>query len=409
MFSEWLDRLRGTVVVEIRGFRPDAMLDAMRSANIVVRQAKFRRIERRGGAVEDVLEVRLSTRDALRLRPLLKRTGCRMRVRAKYGWPFWLARLSRNASFAVGACMFTAVFFLLSQIVWDVDVEIEGSRLATEQVLKAAETYGLRPYRWKFSLPPVETMAAELYRYIPDASWIGVEWRGTRATIRVVEMKRPEPRPVKGPRHLVASRDAEVTAIFAETGRPVVRPHALVRKGDVLISGWIGTDERKIAVAAEGTVRGLVWDIVEVEVPLARTVRTYTGGTSVRYAVAWGDRRFRLPGVGTAKSGEDKVEERLFTLRWGDWVSPLGVVRQEVRRTRTATIVWTQEQAMEAARAEIRKAVEFRYGEEIGPVRENILQVRADNDKVYLKAHVEVEIDIAQEQPIAPAENGASS
>jgi len=90
-------------------------------------------------------------------------------------------------------------------------------------------------------------------------------------------------------------------------------------------------------------------------------------------------------------------------------VSPLGVVRQEVRRTRTATIVWTQEQAMEAARAEIRKAVEFRYGEEIGPVRENILQVRADNDKVYLKAHVEVEIDIAQEQPIAPAENGASS
>ncbi len=74
--------------------------------------------------------------------------------------------------------------------------------------------------------------------------------------IKIVEATIPETPQLLSPRHLVASKNAMVTEIFAEKGKPVVKPNAYVRKGDILISGILGDEAHQQTVVAQGKVKG---------------------------------------------------------------------------------------------------------------------------------------------------------
>lgn len=91
---------------------------------------------------------------------------------------------------------------------------------------------------------------------------------GTSISITVIDSTKPEKLTLEGPRHLVAKADAVVTRIIAENGRPKVERNDRVRKGDILISGILGDEQRNKAVVSKGKVMGLVWHEYRIESPL---------------------------------------------------------------------------------------------------------------------------------------------
>lgn len=264
MKSSVLSRLRGSVRIVVRGGNLEKLINELAKEGIEIWDVR--------SLPERKMEMNVQLSDYFSLRPLLKRTGCRMSVKRRSGVPFLLARLWRRKIFIAGFALFIAIIFALSSLVWDIEVQ-GNENISTEDVLRAAREEGIYPFQWIFRLQKQDKLSAELTRKLAGSSWVGVSRSGTRITIQVVEATRPKEQELRSPSHLVSSSDAVITQIYSERGQPQVKKHDRVRKGQVLIAGIQGNE----FVVAKGEIKGIVWHEYNIEVPLVRKQNVYTG------------------------------------------------------------------------------------------------------------------------------------
>jgi similar to stage IV sporulation protein len=386
--------LRGYVLIEIRGKGLERLINRLTEKRMSVWDIRIRD--------EAHAELNILLSDFFRLRPLLKETGCRMHIRGRYGFPFILDKLEKRKLFAAGILLFIIGLYMLSSVVWQVRVE-GNEHIAKSDILQAAQEEGVYRLQWKFRLKDADVLSRSLQSKIPEAAWVGVEIRGTHVVIKVVEAVIPEKPPLLNPRHLVASKNAMITSIFAEKGRPAVKMNAYVKKGDILISGLLGEIPNQKAVVATGEVKGLVWYTPKVEVPLIQQYKAYTGEVKTRSYMVIGSRALQLSGYGEVPFQQYETIPERKTLQWKDFVLPVGWLSERVMEVnvqeRTLELEEAKLRGLEQAKAEIVAAA----GKDAKVISEKILHEKTENGKVYMEAHLEVEESIAQEQPIVPA------
>src|SRR5690606_35509013 len=172
--------------------------------------------------------------------------------------PFWLDKLGSRKMFATGLIAFVICLYVLSSLVWKIDVE-GNDTIARSDIIQAAKEQGLYRFQWKFRLQDPDVLSKSIHLQLNRDSWVGIEVQGTKVNIKIVEATRPEKSPLMNPRHLVASHDAMITEIFTETGKPIAKPNMNVKKSDILISGIIGDEANLQVLVAKGEVRGIVW------------------------------------------------------------------------------------------------------------------------------------------------------
>lgn len=395
MQPQFIRHIRGYVTVTVRGGELESFLNRAVQAGFSIWEI------RRTGSRE--AKANLLIRDFFRLRPLLKETGCRVHVVARAGIPFFLGRLGRRKFFVAGLAGFFIGIYLLSSVIWQVKVEGNES-IPTHEILAAAQTQGIKPYQWTFRLRPMDQLARELHRQLPEVSWVGVERQGTRILIRVVESASPEKRELKSPRHLVASKSAVITQVTSTKGKPVVEPNRYVRKGDVLISGIIGDETNNQVVPAEGKVKGIVWYESKLEIPLVQRYKVYTGESFERFYIVFGSRALQVTGYGNPDYGIQESEQRRQTLQWRQYALPIGWMTERVREARedeeTVELAAARSAGLERAKAEIL----MNAGDEARFVSYNVLQEKTENGKVYMNVLFQVEETITEELPIVQGE-----
>jgi similar to stage IV sporulation protein len=393
MQSKLLSSLRGYVRIEVVGKNTEALLNKATERHYAIWDIQF--------VGEKTVTMHILLKDFFRLRPLLKETGCRMRVKERFGFPFWVAKLGRRKFFAVGLAGFLIGIYLLSSLVWQVNVQ-GNEQIPEEQILKAASEQGIYPFQWKFRLKEPDVLSKRLQAQLPGTAWVGVEIHGTHVLIKVVEAKLPDPRPLLGPRNLVATKNALITEIFAEKGRPMVQPNRYVRKGDLLISGVVGEAPNQQTVIASGTVKGLVWYTSQIEVPLVQTYKTYTGESKSRSYLVIGNRALQITGYGKLpfEQSETIPDRKVFRVR--NWVLPVGWLHEKVMAVkleeRPIDVAEAKKIGLQQGRTEVLAAA----GKDAKVQTEKILHEKTENGKVYMEVHFEVEENIAQEQPIVP-------
>ena len=55
------------------------------------------------------------------IRPIAKKTGCRVRILRKKGLPFWFTGIGKKNIF-LGAVVFVVLFYIMTSFVWTVEV-----------------------------------------------------------------------------------------------------------------------------------------------------------------------------------------------------------------------------------------------------------------------------------------------
>lgn len=397
--QEWMD---GYVTVTVRGKRFERFL------NLAVREGVRIWNIRRVGTETCRCDIVIS--DYFRLRPLMRETGCRLHVETRGGFPFWLLRLRRRAGLAIGAILFFVGLYMLSSFVWS--VEVTGTKMMSpQQVLAAAEQIGIKEGAWKVKLKEPLVLKRELENLLPQAEWVGVTIQGTKVTLQVVEKQEPvKPQPT-GPRNLVAKKRAMIHTILPEAGRSQVRVNQLVEKGQVLISGIIGNETRQQAVSARGTVKGEVWYISNVSVPLAQNDFRLTGERYEEHHLLVGPYAVQVwPWKKEQTFQQFESEEKRYIPEYAGFSSPLGwklITQSEVVPTkRELTVEEATEQAMRFAREDIL----HKAGTDAVIRAEKVLHSTSENGKVYVSIHFSVIEEIAVEQPILgvpqPPSNG---
>jgi similar to stage IV sporulation protein len=387
----WFHAVRGCVTIRIAGSGTERLLSE--AAGDGIELLALRRTSR--GELECVVTVG----DFFRLRPHLRRTGCRLEIVRKRGLPFQLARIGRRKSFAAGLVLFFIGLYALSSLVWR--IEIEGNeRLTDEEILAAARAEGLYPFQWSFRLPGVGELSRRLNNKLPGTAWVGVEKRGTMITIRVVESTEPETRELLSPRHLIAKEDAVITRVTATRGRPVVKKNQRVRKGDVLISGILGTEGHYMTVPADGTVRGLVWHEYDITSPLVRKAKTYTGERRTVWHAVLGGRSLQVSGFGEPPFAKYESVLRQENAAWRGIILPVGRIRETQLEVRFEERRLTEKEAAAEGLMQARADILRKAGADAEIRAEKILHRKTGNGKVYMKVLFEVEQSITDEMPL---------
>ncbi|MBQ6499165.1 MAG: sporulation protein YqfD, partial [Ruminococcus sp.] len=105
--------IRGFVCFEISGKYPERFI------NITARNS-VRLWDVKRGSQSFTACMYMS--DYIRIRPLARRAGVRLRIKSKKGAPSVISRYRGRVGVAVGACAFVITVFVMSMFIWSIDI-----------------------------------------------------------------------------------------------------------------------------------------------------------------------------------------------------------------------------------------------------------------------------------------------
>ncbi|GAE26975.1 stage IV sporulation protein [Halalkalibacter wakoensis JCM 9140] len=395
MKNNWTNHLHGYVRVRIDGDYPETFLNRCIKEGISIWQIKKIGDKR--------IVCYMDVNDAKRIRPLLRMTHCKVTFIQRNGLPFLVKRILARSGFVGGLAAFLVIMFILSNMVWG--VEIKGASPQVEHELRQVVTeMGIKRGAFQFSLPSVELIQRDVTELVQGATWVGVRQKGTTFEFEVVEQQLPEEAERYSPRHLVSTKKAIIRKIFVEHGQALVKPNDFVEKGDRLVSGYIGKDEaedeEKELVPAQAVVLGEIWYKSQVEVPLDTLFTTLTGeAKSKHYVSIYG---FDLPiwGFGNIhfEQTTESLHERPF--KFFKWSLPISYKRNDFLETQQYERTYTKEEAVKAGRERGRQDLMKHLPKDAEIIGEKVLHEAVENGKVNLRIHYQVIEDITSEQPI---------
>ncbi|HIE12798.1 MAG TPA: sporulation protein YqfD [Desulfotomaculum sp.] len=308
---------------------------------------------------------------------------------------------------------FLAALYLFFSFVWVVEVT-GAKKTPAAAILKAAAECGLKAGtpRWRINEKEVERSVLERFLAI---AWVGVEIKGSRASVTVVEKKLPGRFP-GSPAHIVARKAGLIKELLVLDGQPAVEEGDTVLPGQLLISGKIvpATDEERggTGVApglprytrARGIVRARVWYEGYGEAPLkesgerrGRTVRTVV--------LKLGGREFTVYGPKRSPFARCKVRVTAKRpLQWRNFDAPVEFINKEYIELVRFEIKHTRAQARKIAEKEARRVLSSSLPEDCRLLREKVEEVRTARPESVVRVRIEAEVleDIGVIQEFRP-------
>ncbi|WML54099.1 sporulation protein YqfD [Neobacillus sp. PS3-12] len=276
MKNQWIEFIFGEVTTKVTGKGIERFLNVLTRNGLHIWNVK------RHGTETVTFKIRV--RDAFKIRPFVKQSGCEVSFLQRNGAPFLFKRMLKNSGFVLGAVLFLFIIILLSNVVWGID--IKGAKPATEyKIRKELDKMGVKIGKVQFFIDNVDTIQKKLTDNIGAITWVGVELKGTTYQLQVVEKKQPKEPEQPAPRNLIATKKATIVKMEVEKGQKLVDIHDQVVPGQIIVSGLIGKEGEEIPIAAKGKVWGETWYKSHVELPLKTTFNVYNGKEDQKYLI----------------------------------------------------------------------------------------------------------------------------
>lgn len=216
---------------------------------------------------------------------IAKQNGCRIKIKKKRGVPFVAKRYRKRKEFLILLICIIGIIFACSRFIWN--IEITGNdKINSDEILEIVNNEGLKVGTRKSKLK-LEEIVNKIRIDRDDLAWIGIEIKGTNAIIKVVEAReKPEIVDESSFSNIVASKDAEIYSINAQNGTIIAEKGQFVKKGDLLIAGWMeGKYTGKYYVNSNGTVKGKVIYSQTEKIDKKERKRERTGNINKKYAI----------------------------------------------------------------------------------------------------------------------------
>lgn len=352
---------------------------------------------------EKKAEFFITLSDFFRLKPILRKTYTRIHVKERRGLPFFFNQFSKRKGLAVGFFLFFILVYVMSSIIWSIEI-VGNQTIKEEEVHQAIEEIGIHTGMFQFQLPDYKVIQDHLLFKLENTVWIGVNQKGTRLYITVVEKVTPKIKPLASPRHIISNKDAVIYKILAENGLPLVKVNDRVKKGDILISGIMGNEKNNQIVVAEGTVEGIVWYESTVTLPINQKWKEYTGNVIQRKYLIIGSRMIRMEGEKEIPYAHFNKDYRKKNISWKNIQLPIGFLNEKILEYEENKRKLTQSEVIQLALELTKKDLFSKIDTNSRLLNEKILRTSVENDKVTVKILFEVIEDIKSTEPIIQGE-----
>lgn len=389
-----------------------------RFINLATKQGIYIWDVQTGKENEIVLNVRVKA--VKKLRRIARKSGCRFKIKKREGLPFHLSYLNKRKAMVLGCIFFLAVLYIFNSFVWFIQVTGNRNTKAAD-ILKAAAKAGLERGVLRRS---VNTGAVEksIQDQLPLLSWIGIEIKGTKAAIEVVEKTQAEEL-YNGPAHVVAKKSGLVDKILVFQGDPIVKEGDTVVEGQVLISGIILPPEdpdkkapqdpavenplpKPAYVNAKGHVRARCWYEGYGEASLTEKGMKYTGQVITRVCMKIRGREIILTGprnipFASYKTGESLVKR---APHWRNYSIPVEFITVKYYEIKGYSLQRTRKQAgdLAGAQALARVSKELPAGAVILNKRLEEVIVNQPENIIRMRAFIETEEEIGLTRRFVP-------
>ncbi len=263
--------IRGYVIIIVEGYFLEKFINICTHRQLRLWNVKWQRNSR--------VKMMISIKDFKMLRPIAKKTRCRVHIIMKKGLPFLLNRYKNRKAFVIGAGSCIIVFFLISSFIWEVSV-VGNSSVPTEVIVEKLYNNGIKVGALKYNIHP-EDVVGNMMLELKDLARVSVYIRGTKVQVVVNErVKPPDLINRNVPCDIVALKEGVICSIVAKEGLEVVKIGDTVIKGQLLITGKVeninNPEAIPLMVHSMGSVKARTWyeASAKVEQKLVRTKRT---------------------------------------------------------------------------------------------------------------------------------------
>lgn len=223
--------IKGYLLIRVEGYSPERFLNACSHRGI-----ELWGLRSAGGAYE----MYMTLKDFRKIKALSKKTGTKVRVRRRYGLPFFLHRYRRRKLFFAGAFLAVCLVYILTLFIWEID--IRGNLRRTDEALlsflRSRDVYcGMTA-----GSVDCDQIADDLRGEYADLVWVSASVHGTRLVIQVKENEHlsaqtgGKAQETEGT-DLAATQDCTILSIVTRQGTPLVHEGDQVKKGDLLVNG----------------------------------------------------------------------------------------------------------------------------------------------------------------------------
>ncbi len=281
----------GYLKVELNGRDPERFLNLCRNREIELWEIR---------AVPGGCSGRITVDGFRQTKEPLRKSGMRMRIRKKCGFPFFLYGNRKRKLFFAGLAAGLSMLFGLSFFIWD--IHVEGNRMYTEDTLiRYFDGLDIRCGMRKDQVD-CQDLEESIRADFPEITWVSAQVSGTRLLVKIKEneglsqLPREDPEPCD----LVAEKDGVITEMIVRSGTGLAAVGDTVAAGDVLISGKVpitddgGEVTKEYSVRADGDVTVRRGETYRRDYTGWKTVETATGRVRRGLYVRLGNFALRL-------------------------------------------------------------------------------------------------------------------
>ena len=382
----------GYVKIELRGIGMEKFLNMAVNQGVLFWDVKRKK---------DSIQLKTTLKDFSELRKIVKKTDCHFSVIVKKGLPFYFKKMNKRKGLIFGCILFVAIMYYLSSFIWF--IQVEGNQtVASEKILDMTEKHGLRPGIKKDEID-ILALAKAITAEDDKLVWAGIEIRGTRALVEVVEREEEEEN-FQGYGDIVALEKGEIKKIIALSGHPLVDVGDEVRRDEILIAGRIVPTkieqeqpyidyedlQEYSRVEAKGFVYGTMVFDNKVEVLLERKVERRTSNEYVRRGIKIGDRTIYLDlqDVPYLEYDVEKIETQRIT---EGFRAPFNLVKKVYYETEEMIKKLSKEEAREEARELLLEELEKQIPPNSKVIDIDFKEAEIENNKLRKELEMKIE------------------
>jgi similar to stage IV sporulation protein len=268
-----------------------------------------------------------------------------------------------------------------------------------ENILRCLYNEGLKEGSWKGRLD-IRHIENRVLINMPELSWIGIQIKGTKAIVEVVEKSEGPPLISRTDAcDIVAAKDGVITKLLVLSGDPLVKDGDSVRKGQKLVTGTIlreNLEPRQIHSLAKVSAR--TWYEDAEEIPLQQIEFKPTGKVARQYKLKLLDKELSRKRSVNFKDFNEYIEER-YLISLGDYVFPIKLVEYRFEELEPRLKTLMVDEAKDKCTERLNARIKLRIPED-AVILDRKIDYYTDKKSVKAKISVEVLEDIGVKQKI---------
>ena len=371
----------GFLKISVKGYYIERFINICKNNKITIWNLK------RKDNIELNLNVRI--KEFKEICKIAKKTGCKIKIKNKKGIPFLLHKYKKRKIFFILLILLVLIIGLSSCFVWNVEIKEENG-YELENIREDIEKAGLKSGVFKGKINTKEIInKIRLER--KDIAWMGIELKGTNAIVKLVKSdEKPDIINEDEYCNIISDKEGIITKISVQNGTANVKVGDTVKKGDILVNGWMEgkfTGIRYVHSLAE--IEAKVWYTESIKIPYKITETGYTGNEEEKYSIKFNNFQINF----TKKYSKFKIYDTIETENkiklFSDFYLPISIVKTIYKEQEKIEKTYSVEEAKNIGIKQLEEKLDEKIENKNNIVNKNInTYEQADGVLVYVTYEV---------------------